>query len=160
MVECPTAEGKFNGVNPAEMEESYLKDNLAKVEAAMQQRRYGECISVSSSLQAIQCNIYRKIVDEVVAFGGKSEQAAMVASIAHKVLSLLRLSHFSLKNEFDSSQASFKKILRARLMGYALIDGVMLPHGVGVDTLVNWVAEYFEEFSNHGGFKIGQAIDK
>ena len=183
MVECPTAEGKFDGVNPAEMEESYLKDNLAKVEAAMQQKRYGDCISVSSSLQAIQCNIYRKIVDEVVAFGGKSEQAAMVASIAHKVLSLLRLSHFSLKSEFDSSQASFRKILRARLMGLALSSGFglgavgtwktfkesdlgksdvhfLLPHGVGVDTLVNWVAEYFEEFSNHGGFKIGQAIDK
>ena len=160
-----------------------MKDNLAKVEAAMQQKRYGDCISVSSSLQAIQCNIYRKIVDEVVAFGGKSEQAAMVASIAHKVLSLLRLSHFSLKNEFDSSQASFRKILRARLMGLALSSGFglgavgtwktfkesdreksdvhfLLPHGVGVDTLVNWVAEYFEEFSNHGGFKIGQAIDK
>ena len=168
MVECPTAEGKFNGVNPAEMEESYLKDNLAKVETAMQQRRYGECSSVSSSLQAIQCNIYRKIVEEVVAFGGRSEQAAMVANIAHKLLSLLRLSHFSLKNEFDSSPASFRKILRARLMGLGCPTGrkklvlgedplghinSLLPHGVDIDTLVNWVAEYFEEFSNHGGFK-------
>ena len=168
MVECPTAEGKFNGVNPAEMEESYLKDNLTKVETAMQQRRYGECSSVSSSLQAIQCNIYRKIVEEVVAFGGKSEQAAMVANIAHKLLSLLRLSHFSLKNEFDSSPASFRKILRARLMGLGCPTGrkklvlgedplghinSLLPHGVDIDTLVNWVAEYFEEFSNHGGFK-------
>ena len=173
MVECPTAEGKFNGVNPAEMEESYLKDNLAKVETAMQQRRYGECISVSSSLQAIQCNIYRKIAEEVVAFGGRSEQAAMVANIAHKLLSLLRLSHFSLKNEFDTGQASFRKILRARLMGLGTpMFGVptgkyydkefvlgeshitsLLPHGVNVDTLVNWVAEYFEEFSSLGGFK-------
>lgn len=173
MVECPTAEGKFKGVNPAEMEESYLKDNLSKVETAMQQRRYGECISVSSSLQAIQCNIYRKIAEEVVAFGGRSEQAAMVANIAHKLLSLLRLSHFSLKNEFDSGQASFRKILRARLMGLGTpMFGVptgkyydkevvlgeshinsLLPHGVNVDTLVNWVTEYFEEFSSHGGFQ-------
>ena len=160
MVECPTAEGKFNGVNPAEMEESYLKDNLAKVETAMQQRRYGELTSVSSSLQAF-------------AFGGRSEQAAMVANIAHKLLSLLRLSHFSLKNEFDTGQASFRKILRARLMGLGTpMFGVptgkyydkefvlgeshinsLLPHGVNVDTLVNWVAEYFEEFSSLGGFK-------
>ena len=173
MVECPTAEGKFNGVNPAEMEESYLKDNLTKVKAAMKQRLYGECSSVSSSLQAIQCNIYRKIAEEVVAFGGRSEQAAMVASIAHKLLSLLRLSHFSLKNEFDSGQASFRKILRARLMGlgtpmfgvptgkyydkeFALGEShihSLLPHGVNVDTLVNWVTEYFEEFSSHGGFQ-------
>ena len=162
MVECPTAEGKFNGVNPAEMEESYLKDNLAKVEAAMQQRKYGECLSVSSSLQAIQCNIYRKIAEEVVSFGGRSEQAAFIANIAHKLLSLLRLSHFSLKNEFDSSQASFRKILRARLMGLGKSEkwktgeshiNLLLPHGVNVDILVNWVAEYFEEFSSQGGFK-------
>ena len=158
LVGCQVAAGSFQGVAVAEMEGSYLRDNLAAVEAAVR-RRGGECQAVSSSLQAVHRSIFLRIRGEVAAAGAAEDTAAAIAAVCHKLLSLLRLSHFTLKNEFDGGEASFRRLLAARVAGLGGRAGglaAMLPHGVTVDTLVDWVAQYFRDFKAFGGFREGR----
>ena len=141
MVDCPTAGGQFGGTSPGALEETYLKEELAKANKAVK-KRGPECGAVLASLAAVHRSLMARLAPDVVGTGGSRHQAELVAEVAHKVLALPRLSHFSLKNEWDSGgEGAFLAMLGARLHPYEHL----MPHGVGSKVLAGWVAKYFRE---------------
>ena len=141
MVDCPTAGGQFGATSPGALEETYLREELARADKAVK-KRGPECGAVLASLQAVHRNLLARLVPDVARTGGSREQAELVADVAHRVLALPRLSHFSLKNEWDSGgEGAFLAMMGARLHPYEHL----MPHGVGSKVLGGWVAKYFRE---------------
>ena len=140
MVSCPTAEGKFGDVDPGEFEETYLREEAARAEVAA---RGGEVAGVSSSLLAVARSVETRIRGATLGCGGSEVQVRLVGEVVHRLLSLARLSHFSLKQEWErGGAAAVVRSLGPRLTKFL----GLLPHGVSRDTLVGWVVAYFQEF--------------
>merc|ERR1719244_789593 len=139
LVRCEVSGGQFANVTPGDMEESYLRDDLEKLGSM----RGENCQSIYSSLAAVKQFIIRTIGPEVLAHGGSDGQTRLLGEVVQKLLSLAKLSHFKLKEEFDkSSKSGFKRSLKRKLVIYEK----NLPHGVKLLVLLNWISQYFGQY--------------
>ena len=131
--------GRATPASDTRVEGGHLREGFSKVDQLLRSNK--DCMAVYSSLVAIKQYLQRIIMEETLQCGGTREQAEIVAESCHKVLALLRLSHFSLKGEFDRGQISFRAGLRGRLREVQHL----LPEGVSGDILVGWCVRYFRE---------------
>ena len=115
-----------------------MQDRNSNLDQVLQSNK--DCLAVYNSLVAIKQYIERKIMVETLQCGGWTrEHVLMVSEGCQKVLALLRLSHYSLKGEYDLGLRNFRARLKEKLKKVEHL----LPPGVSRETLVEWCGNYF-----------------
>jgi len=114
-----------------------LRQNINMVEQLLSSNK--DRMAAYHSLVAIKQYFLSNMMEETIHSGGDRGQVKMVAECCHKVLSLLGISHYSLKGEFDRGETSFRAGLRGKLGEVEHL----LPAGVGGNTVVELCTRYF-----------------
>jgi len=99
-------------------------------------------LSRMNSLVAVKRFIIQKIQPQGVMCGGSEKQIYLVAESIQKLMALEGFSHYSLKTEYDKNENNLAGKLFAA-MGEHL---ELLPHGVNLETLVDFVISYFKQY--------------
>ena len=111
--------------------------NMGMVEHLLSSNK--DRIAAYRSLEAMKQYFNQMMMKEAMHNGSNMGKVKEMADCCHKVLSLLGISHYNLKGEFDFGETSFRSGLREKLREVEHF----LTCGVGGDTLVELCVRYF-----------------
>jgi len=99
-------------------------------------------LSRMNSLVAVKRFIIQKIQPQAVMCGGSEKQVYLVAESIQKLMALNKFSHYSLKMEYDKGENN----LAGKLFAALREKMELLPHGINLETLVDFMVCYFKQY--------------